>query len=112
MLKLTPTASCLCLLLQITIQATGAVRLRATPQKFRTFYSNNNVLIPENILRTLANPSKRARGQGVDWSVEPDALVQAPAEGPTPRSQATGVKRLSFAEGLTPQALTGVRRLS
>jgi hypothetical protein len=101
MLKLiTSTATCLCLVLQITLQAQSAVRLRATPHKFRTFYSTNNVLIPGNILRSLANPSKKARGRGVDWSVEPDALVQCPSEGLTPAALATGVKRLSYAEGL------------
>src|SRR5262249_148061 len=135
MLKLViSTTLCLCLVLHITLpdrpsdcegevrqlQAPGACRLlstaaairfRATPQKFRTFYSTNNVLIPENILPSLANPSKKARGRGVEWSVEPDALVQSPAEGPSPRP-ATGVGRLSYAEGMTQRPATGVRRLS
>ena len=73
MLKL--IASSLCLILFISLAALCNVGLRATPQKFRTFYSISDPHIPESVRALLSSRSKTARHGNEHWSVEPDALI-------------------------------------
>src|SRR5262249_10307102 len=97
---ITSTASCLCLVFFITLASSGAEKIRATPQKFRTFYPANDARIPTNIRNLLANPARTAVRKGARWHLEPDALIQSPVKG-LMTSGATGIKRrLSYAEGL------------
>lgn len=70
--------------------APASVRLRATPQKVRTFYAIEDARIPARIRKQLAEPIQTARRGNTRWTVESDALVRET----TPRA------RLSFAEGL------------
>src|SRR5688572_8665794 len=67
-----------------------AVKLRATPQKFRTFYANDDSRIPSSIRARLAKSQREAQVKGVVWRVEVEAIVRLI---PTKL-------RLSFAEGL------------
>jgi hypothetical protein len=70
--------------------ALAAVRLRATPQKFRTFYANGDARVPAHIRDELQQPRRSARRGRHMWSLETDALVRDSV----PRA------RLSFGEGL------------
>jgi len=115
--RLRRLASCVLVGLILNIYcgaANRAVRLRATPQKFCTFYADDDARIPLSIRNKLANAVKEARGgsvrhgipekirdqsapnertaprSGVRWSVESDALI---------RDSGTQL-RLSFDEGL------------
>ena len=68
----------------------GKIRLRATPQKFRTVYAVDDTRIPKKIRDQLAQPARTARIGSVRWTVESDALIRD-----------SGAKlRLSFDEGL------------
>jgi len=66
------------------------VRLRATPQKFRTFYESDDARIPTRIREQLRHPQQRAERCGIRWKLEADALVRE-----TPPTA-----RLSFDDGL------------
>jgi hypothetical protein len=67
-----------------------AVKLRASPQKFRTFYANDDSRISSSIRARLAKSQREAQVKGVVWRVEEEAIVRL-----TPTKL-----RLSFAEGL------------
>jgi hypothetical protein len=73
-----------------SLQVTKAVRLRPTPQKFRTFYSAKDSRIPANVLDQLETPSVSAASGRNRWKVESDAVI---------RESAPAV-RLSFESGL------------
>src|SRR5690242_13416577 len=66
------------------------VRLRATPQKFRTFYESNDARIPTRVREQLRHPQQRARRGGIRWKLEADALTR----------ESPPTVRLSFGEGL------------
>ena len=70
--------------------AVALVKLRATPQKFRTFYSVDDARIPSNIRKQLSEPSQSAMRAGTRWTIEPDALI---------RNSGSRL-RLSFDDGL------------
>jgi hypothetical protein len=76
----------------------AAVRLRPTPQKFRTFYTNEDARVPRSIRKELARPQQTARRGHVSWRVEAAALLRD--------SQPT--KRLSFAQGLPVGGLRAI----
>jgi hypothetical protein len=67
-----------------------AVKLRATPQKFRTFYAADDSRIPATIRAKLAKSQSEARLAKAFWRLEEDAIIRE-----KPRKM-----RLSFAEGL------------
>ena len=76
-----------------------AVKLRASPQKFRTFYANHDSRIPIAIRNQLANPSRTAQRGNESWTVKPDALVRA----------STGTAHtLSFSQGLPVGGLRAI----
>src|SRR5262245_38534097 len=86
-------ALALILSLTVSLIAHGSptsIKLRATPQKFRTFYSSDDPKIPPTIRNQLANQTRSTQRLGVRWTIESNALIRASA----PRS------RLSFADGL------------
>jgi hypothetical protein len=56
--------------------APTTVRLRATPQKFRSFYSLNDARIPVSVRNRLARASVSARRGAVQWAIATDALVR------------------------------------
>ena len=72
------------------VAAPVPVRLRATPQKFRTFYNSDDARVPADIRKQLGEPARTAGRGGARWRVESDAIQQDSA----PR------RRLSFREGL------------
>jgi hypothetical protein len=78
--------------------APAAVRLRATPQKFRKFYAIEDSRIPLAIRNQLAKPARTARTGAARWTIETDALVRESA----PQT------RLSFDEGLPVGALSAI----
>ncbi len=68
----------------------AGVKLRRTPQKFRTFYSIDDARIPNGIRKQLAEPARTAARSGARWALEQDALVR----------ESVPQSRLSFADGL------------
>jgi hypothetical protein len=66
------------------------VRLRATPQKFRTVYLSDDPRIPMRIRAQLRHPQQRAERSSTQWKLEADALIRE-----TPPTA-----RLSFNDGL------------
>jgi hypothetical protein len=70
--------------------ALAGIRLRATPQKFRTFYSIDDARIPLNIRKQLSEPVQSAMRAGTRWTIEPDALIR----------NSGSRQRLSFDKGL------------
>jgi hypothetical protein len=68
----------------------AAVKLRATPQKFREFYAFDDARIPISIRNQLAKPARTARRGSARWAIETGALVQ----------DLVPQARLSFDEGL------------
>jgi hypothetical protein len=56
--------------------ALPTVKLRATPQKFRTFYSISDPRIPISIRNQLAKPAQSARKGSATWTIEKDALIR------------------------------------
>ena len=105
-------ASCLVLGLMVTIFAQAAipstVRLRARPQKVRTFYASDDARISPGIRNRLAKPVRAARRGSAQWVVETDALVRMPigrarnGREPVPRA------RLSFDGGLPVGGLRAI----
>jgi hypothetical protein len=67
-----------------------AVKLRATPQKYRTFYANDDARIPPTIRVKLENPALQTQIAKAVWRVEDDAIVR----------DLPGKLRLSFKDGL------------
>jgi hypothetical protein len=67
-----------------------SVKLRATPQKFRSFYTDNDTRIPEAVRAKLETPSTRARAGKALWRLEAEAIM---------REQPSRL-RLSIKEGL------------
>jgi hypothetical protein len=66
------------------------VQLRATPQKFRTFYADADSRIPAAIRAKLEKPSTQAQIGKITWRVEENAMIRdLPAR-----------LRLSFKQGL------------
>jgi hypothetical protein len=78
--------------------ASASVRLRATPQKFRSFYAIEDERIPLSIRNQLAKPARTARRGRIGWTVETDAL----SRNSVPRT------RLSFDEGLPVGGLRAI----
>jgi hypothetical protein len=82
--------------------APPTVKLRATPQKFRTFYSISDPRIPISIRNQLAKPAQSARKGSATWTIETDALIRTSGaqrpESSGPHSSPQG--RLSFDDGL------------
>ena len=79
--------------------ATSAtVRLRATPQKFRSFYAIDDSRIPQRIRTQLAAPARNVRSGTERWAVETGALIRV-----SPPQE-----RLSFAEGLPVDGLRAI----
>lgn len=76
----------------------GAVRLRATPQKFRTFYSTDDARIPPGIRARLVEPARTAAVGRERWRVEADAIIRESA----PKL------RLSFSSGLPVGGLRAI----
>ena len=70
--------------------ALATVKLRTTPQKFRTFYASEDARIPIHIREQLREPRRIARRGRHRWSLEADALIRESL----PRM------RLSFDDGL------------
>lgn len=70
--------------------APRAVRLQAEPQKFRTFYSNDDSRIPSSIRATLEKTQSEAQFARTIWRVEEEAILR----------QSPSTLRLSFKEGL------------
>ncbi|HKQ07281.1 MAG TPA: hypothetical protein VJ464_19305 [Blastocatellia bacterium] len=68
----------------------AAVKLRATPQKFRTFYASDDARVPARIREQLRHRQQHAQGGGQRWGLEAEALVRESL----PRA------RLSFNDGL------------
>ena len=75
-----------------------AATLRATPQKFRTFYSAAESRIPATIRALLQSPKKTSRSGNAEWSVESEALIRV----------APSKLRLSFDSGLPVGGLRAV----
>src|SRR5215217_5425614 len=67
--------------------APAAVKLRATPQKFRSFYTSEDGRVPAHIRRQLGEPRRAA----ARWRLDTDALI---------RDSVTHQARLSFEDGL------------
>jgi len=84
--------------------APTTVMLRATPQKFRSFYSSNDARIPVGVRNRLASPSIRASRGAVQWSIESDALVRS-ARMHGDRSSGA---RISFGDGLPVGGLRAI----
>ena len=78
--------------------ASAAVRLRPTPQKFRSFYSIDDTRIPRRVRNQLAAPARTAGRGSERWAVETDALTRESG----PRA------RLSFDEGLPVAGLRAI----
>ena len=91
--------ACCLIALSVSETATGAaVKLRATPQKFRSFYSDGDSKVPLEIRTRLATPALEARRGSERWTVETDALVRsAPTQA-----------RLSFDNGLPVGGLRAI----
>ena len=87
-----PSSIVFCLIVMIVAQAAAPanVKLRTTPQKFRTFYAIDDARIPISIRNRLAKPARTASRGLVRWTIDADALVR----NSVPQS------RLSFADGL------------
>src|SRR2546423_7212291 len=76
--------------ISLPLFAPAAVKLRPTPQKFRTFYATDEARIPVRIREQLRQPQQAAQRGGARWGLEADALVRESL----PRV------RLSFGDGL------------
>ena len=77
---------------------TSSVKLRVTPQKFRTFYAMDDVRIPIGIRDRLAGKARTARRGTEVWSVENDELVRK-----------SGLQaRLTFEDGLPVGGLRAI----
>jgi hypothetical protein len=89
--KLAPSLIlCFILLMLPRAAAPATVRLRATPQKFRAFYTSEDSRVPAHIRRQLRKPRLSASTRGARWTLESDALI---------RDSITKA-RLSFEDGL------------
>jgi hypothetical protein len=49
----------------LPLSALAQVKLRATPQKFRTFYESDDARIPTRIREQLRHPQQRAERGGI-----------------------------------------------
>lgn len=78
--------------------APATVRLRRTPQKFRSFYSTDNARIPHGVRNQLAAPARTASRGSERWAVETDALIH----------QSHPRARLSFDKGLPVGELSAI----
>src|SRR2546423_5136897 len=76
--------------ISLPLFAPAAVKLRPTPQKFRTFYATDEARIPVRIREQLRQPQQTAQRGGARWGLEAEALVRESL----PRV------RLSFGDGL------------
>jgi hypothetical protein len=83
--------------------APAAVRLRATPQKFREFYAIGDERIPISVRNQLAKPARAAHARRARWRVEADALIRSSI-----RTQDVHQSRLSFADGLPVGGLRAI----
>jgi hypothetical protein len=81
----------------LSINASDSVRLRRTPQKFRTFYSSGDPRIPEAVRQKLDAPTQTAGLGNRLWRIESDALI---CESPP--------LRLSFDAGLPVGGLRAI----
>src|SRR6266568_1352191 len=99
-------ASSLVFGLLVTLLAQSAVpasvRLRATPQKFREFYTIDDARIPIGVHNRLAKPARTVRRAGAQWTIETDALIRTPIRTPGAQDAGDSVPRfrLSFDDGL------------
>jgi len=78
--------------------AAAPAKLRATPQKFRSFYAVDDKRIPISVRKHLAEPAQAARSGSARWTVETDALIR----NSIPRA------RLSFDDGLPVGGLRAI----
>jgi hypothetical protein len=78
--------------------APATVKLRATPQKFRSFYASEDARIPIHIRNRLAAPQRVAHRGGIRWRLETDALIR----------DSFPQARLSFADGLPVDGLRAI----
>jgi len=96
------------------VAAPATVKLRATPQKFRAFYSISDARIPISIRNQLAKPARTARRAGARWTIETDALIRTSflAQGSFSGAQGGGDSvpraRLSFDDGLPVGGLRAI----
>ncbi len=90
--------------------ALAGVKLRATPQKFREFYSIDDARIPISIQNQLSNPARTARKGKARWTIETDALIRTPIEKSSARGAGDSVPqaRLSFDDGLPVGGLRAI----
>lgn len=84
------TICILFLLCQAISALPRAVKLRATPQKYRTFYKDDDSRIPVSIREKLEKPALQTQAAKAQWRVEQEAIV---------RDLPTRL-RLSFKQGL------------
>jgi len=88
----------------------ATVKLRATPQKFREFYTTDDARIPISVRNQLATPARAAQRANAQWTVETDALIRAPIG--TLRAHVAGNSvprtRLSFDDGLPVGGLRAI----
>lgn len=82
--------SILIVVMVVETASPASASLRATLQKFRSFYSIDDARIPLRIRDQLAAPARTASKGSTRWSVETDALIR----------DSHPPSRLSFAEGL------------
>ncbi len=52
------------------------VKLLPTPQKFCTFYTNEDARIPLSIRKQLSEPRQTAQSGSIRWTLKPDALIR------------------------------------
>lgn len=78
------------LLCWINTATARTVKLRPTPQKFRTFYANDDRRIPAAIRQMLEKPATRTQLAKASWRIEEDAIIR----------ELPGRLRLSHRQGL------------
>ena len=94
--------------------ASATVKLRATPQKFRTFYATDDARIPISVRNQLAKPAGTARRGRARWTIETDALIRTPIRTSGAQDAGDSVphsvpqSRLSFDDGLPVGGLRAI----
>jgi hypothetical protein len=90
------------LLCCVTTATAQSVKLRATPQKFRTFYTHDDSRIPAAIRAKLEKPATQAQAAQAVWRIEGEAILRS-----LPSSL-----RLSFKQGLPVGKLQAIAATS
>jgi hypothetical protein len=77
--KLLPAQTCLVLTAaSVAMGLPGQVKLRPTPQRFPSFYSNVDSRIPAHVRARLADPRQTSQAAGATWRVEADSIIRDP----------------------------------